>query len=439
MENKTLKTAGILLAYPIAFSFLKYFLFDLTDVNVTLKKTIFVLAYIIWNEIIVRGRGKTPPRETYFWYGIMGIVALTFTTGLSEGASGFGLWLSAMYVAIVSNGICYEGRTGSFIVADLFNAGIIKAFTGFPNIFLDLGKLGSSKKAAAVAEVTAAPAEPAVRKRGGSIVGAVLIILVMIPIFIIAVGLLCEINESFDNAVSGILESIDLRIDARWLINNIGYIIFAVPTSLYLYGMISKSADSDGSREKKAYEGLVRWRQGCRRISPYVSAAVAGIFVLLYLVFFVFEGSYLFSAFAGVLPEEFTAAQYARRGFFELTGIMFINMLIFLLIHYFENRELAGRKISCGMICALMSESVLFATISFSKLALYYSRFGYTPKRLLAIWGTLIFAAGAVMVIISTLKKKDLSRIWIIFTTVSYAAMSIMSSVLYLMMGGVDR
>ncbi|SCW50547.1 protein of unknown function [Ruminococcaceae bacterium YRB3002] len=432
--NKTAKIAGICLAYPMAYAYLKYFFIDFSDENVVLKKLLFVLFFIIWNELVVRGRGKTPPKIVWFWYGIMGTVAATYVTGLADWVSFIGLHLCALYVAIISNRLWYEGRTGSFIIADLFNAGVIKAFTGVPNIFIDLVNLGKSGKASADAEA----ALPGEKKSKGSAVGAVLIILVMIPIFCIAVALLTKINPYFDKAVSGLLKNFTFKIDAIWLINNIFYFIFAVPTSLYLYGLLSKSADSDGSKEKKAFEGLVRWRQSCRKISPVVSAVVTGLFAVLYLVFFIYEGSYLFSAFAGRLPEEFTAAEYARRGFFELTGIMFINMLIFLLVSYFENRDLPGRKGSVAMIIALMSESVIFAAVSFSKLALYYSRFGYTPKRLLAIWGTLIFAAGAVMVIVSTLKKKDCSRIWIYFTVVSFALMSVVSSVLYLMMGGVD-
>ena len=89
-------------------------------------------------------------------------------------------------------------------------------------------------------------------------------------------------------------------------------------------------------------------------------------------------------------------------------------------------------------MAALMSESVVFAVVSFSKLALYYSRFGYTPKRLLAIWGTLIFAAGAIMVIVSVLKRKDMARVWIYFATISFALMSILSTVLYFVVGGVE-
>ncbi len=433
--NKTAKIAGICLAYPIAYAYVKYFLFDFSEEYITVKKLLFVFFFILFNELIVRGRGKTPPKETYFWYGIMGIVAATYETGLADWVSFLGLHLCAFYVAIVSNRLWYEGRTGSFIIADLFNAGIIKAFSGIPKIFMDIAALGRKPKVQA--QLPGEPA-PAVKKAKGSAVGAVLIILVMIPIFCIAVALLTEINPLFAEAVEDILDGIEINIDAGWWFETIIYLFLAFPTSLYLYGMLAKSADSDGEGEKKAFTGLVNWRQSCRKISPVVSAVVTGLFVVLYLVFFVYEGSYLFSAFAGRLPEEFTAAEYARRGFFELTGIMFINMLIFLLISYFENRDLPGRKGSAAMIYALMGESVVFATVSFSKLALYYSRFGYTPKRLLAMWGTLVFAAGAVMVIISTLKKKDCSRIWIYFTVTSFAVMSVISSVLYLMLGGVD-
>jgi len=424
--TRTSKIAGILLAYPIAYAYLKFFLFDTGSANVTLKKVVFVLFFIIWNELVVRGRGKTPSKETYFWYGIMGIVALTFTTGLSEDVSFLGLHLCAFYVAIVSNGLMYEGRTGSFIVADLLNAQFRKGFGGMGQIFSDLANSGRDK------------AIGAGKDRRGSAVGAVLIILVLFPVFIVAVLLLSQINTAFGKAVSSILRSLDFMVDIRWIFSNMGFFIFAVPTAMYLYGLLGRSAASDGAAEKQAYGRLVKWRSSCRRISPVVTAFVTGIFVLLYLVFFVFEASYLFSAFAGRLPEEFTAAEYARKGFFELTGIMLINMMIYLLISYFENRELTGHKVSAGMITALMSESIVFAVVSFSKLALYYLRFGYTPKRLLAIWGTLIFAAGAVMVIISTVKRRDMSKAWIFFASASFAVMSAVSSVLYLVMGGID-
>lgn len=410
---KTSRSAGIILAYPIAFAYFKFFLLDSAGDYSVLKRFLFILSFIILNELIVRGYGKKPAAEAYFWYAVMGVVALTSVTGISEPVSMFALHLCAVYVTVVSCGILYEGRTGSFVAADLFNAGVLKAFTGLGNIFKDISSMGKDRKE----NVSAS-----------SVVIGIMSVLIMLPVFVIAVLLLCGINSGFDAAVSGILSSIDIF----WFVDNIPLIILAVPASIYIYGMVSQSAGSSGEAEKETYGKLVTWRKRCHKLSPIMSSLITGAFVLLYLIFFIFEGQYLFSAFAGRLPEEFTAAQYARQGFFELTGIMTVNMLVFLMVSYLTRRDAAGRKVSSWMISMLMSESVLFAVISFSKLALYYSRFGYTPKRLLAMWGTLIFAAGAVMVIISIFKRRDMSRAWIYFTTVSFALMSIVSSILAL-------
>lgn len=415
--TKTTRNAGVLLAYPLAFAYLKYFAMDFSGDFTVLKRVLFVTGFIILNMLVLRGRERTPSKESYFWYAVMFIVALTSVTGISEVVSVLGLHLCAIYTAVVSCSLLYEGRTGSFILADLFNAGVFKSFAGFSNLFKDFsGKRKDGEKTDPVGVAA-------------SISG----VIVMIPIFIAAVALLCGINSSFDASVSRFLNSLSDVFGIEFFAKNIGYVILAVPVSLYMYGMLSSCASSNGEEEKKAYGKLISWRGACRKVSEVLASVVTGCFVVLYLIFFSFEGSYLFSAFAGRLPEEFTAAEYARRGFFELTGIMFINMLVFVLVSYFTRREGAAGKISSGMTIALMSESVVFAAVSFSKLALYYSRFGYTPKRLLAIWGTLIFAAGAVMVIISLVRKKDMSRKWILFTTASFALMNVISSVIYFM------
>lgn len=414
MDNiKTLKSAGVILAYPLAFAYLKFFLMDRSGDYSLIKRFLLTLFFILINEIIVRGYGKRPTAETYFWYGIMGAVALTSVTGISEVVSVFAIHLCALYVAVVSCGILYEGRTGSFVLADLLNAGVFKAFTGLGNIFKDISAVRGSGSE---------------KHSGSSIAIGILSVIFMIPIFFIAVVLLCGINTDFDLAVTDILNTMDVF----WVFKNMHIIVLAFPLSLYLYGMVSQSAGSTGEKEKETYGKLVAWRQKCHKLAPVIASLITGSFVFLYVIFFAFEGSYLFSAFVGKLPEAFTAAEYARRGFFELTGIMTINMLVFVIVSYLIKKNGSGYKLTCGLVTALMSESILFAVISFSKLCLYYSRFGYTPKRLLAMWGTLIFAAGAVMVIASIFKRKDMSRVWIYFTTISFVAMNVLSSVLYL-------
>ncbi len=55
--------------------------------------------------------------------------------------------------------------------------------------------------------------------------------------------------------------------------------------------------------------------------------------------------AYFFSAFSGMLPEGqgFTSAAYARRGFFELTAIAAVNILLLLLVLLLAKRGPTGR------------------------------------------------------------------------------------------------
>ena len=77
------------------------------------------------------------------------------------------------------------------------------------------------------------------------------------------------------------------------------------------------------------------------------------------------QGRYLFSAFAGIRPEEFTYSQYARQGFFELCDIL-LSVLTFLII-----------------------------TTAISKMMLYIDAYGLTNKRILTmvfmIWMLIVF------------------------------------------------
>lgn len=415
-STTTYRNAGVLLAYPLAFAYFKYFLYGFGGDFTFIWRAVVALGFIALNIIVVKGREKTVRKESLFWYAVMFIVSITSVTGISEPVSMLGLHCCAVYVAVVSCSLMIEGRTGSFIAADMLNAGVIKAMPGFINFGADIGSLLKGER----------------KKKPVSVVAGIIGVLVMFPIFILAVDLLGGINAAFEESSSKFLNMMTELFDFFWVFKNMGFIIGAVPVAFYMYGLLSSCAQGDGANEKKAHTMLVSWRQKCRKVPEIMAALITSSFVILYLIFFCFEGSYLFSAFVGKLPDAYTAAEYARKGFFELTGIMFINMLVFFLVNYFTDKKNIFGKISSGVMIALMSESIVFAVVSFSKLALYYSRFGYTPKRLLAMWGTLIFAAGAVMVIAAIVKKKDMSGKWIYFTAGSFAFMNLLSTVISL-------
>ena len=62
-----------------------------------------------------------------------------------------------------------------------------------------------------------------------------------------------------------------------------------------------------------------------RTVPERLWTVVMAVFAAVYILFFAVQSSYLFGAFSRTLPEDFTVAQYAREGFFELCRVMAIN------------------------------------------------------------------------------------------------------------------
>ena len=425
MDNiRSFRKAGLWLAYPAAYLYLRLLLhFPLENKGTDhyfIGAFIFVLIFIAFNEIVRRGRGKDTSKKTYFWYGVMGLTAITVNIAPSMLLSYFALHLCAVYSVLISGNILYEGKTGSFIVSDLLNGGFAKTFPNFGNIIEDIKESRSN-----------AGGEKKTRNAKGIVAGIVMIV-ILFPMFITAIFLLSEINAEFNNVVNDILSVIDLD----WLLHlNIGSVIvrliFAVPTAFYLYSLVSSCAKEDGTKEKERFAAKVKARDALRVVSPVFSSILSGMFVLIYLLFFILEGKYIFSALLGRLPDGFNVVDYARRGFFDLVGIMAINMVVFLVINTLEKRK-SSIRISKYITMVLMGESIIFAVVALCKLLMYFTTFGYTPKRMLAMWGCVVMGAAAVFVIMNLIKAGDHARRWIIFTAASYVVMCLLAGIFIL-------
>ena len=195
---------------------------------------------------------------------------------------------------------------------------------------------------------------------------------------------------------------------------------------------MSRSAKSDGEREKRVGAKLGKFIGKGKTVSATIVYIAAGVFVALYALFFIKRLAYMLGGFVGDVPEGMLVSHYAREGFFELVGIMAVNMCVYLAIIMFGKSDQNGKfavpaKI---LVTLLMSESIIFAVIAMSKLGLYYSIYGYTPKRILAMWGTLALGFAAGLTIATLHRCKPHFRAGVIFTSISYIAICILSGVL---------
>ena len=107
-----------------------------------------------------------------------------------------------------------------------------------------------------------------------------------------------------------------------------------------------------------------------------------GAIALVYGLYLFSQLAYFFNAFSGLLPERFTTAEYARRGFFEMAAICAVNLLIVAVsmsnIRKKENRAPGVIRGLCLYLCGF---SLLLVISAFSKMSMYVASFGLTYLR----------------------------------------------------------
>ena len=110
-----------------------------------------------------------------------------------------------------------------------------------------------------------------------------------------------------------------------------------------------------------------------------VLASVSGV----YLMYLVSQLAYFTGGFAGILPEEYTLAQYARRGFFEMAVLCGINLSIIVFSLWIGEKK-APTPLSTRLFCLFIGiVTLFFVAAAGAKMILYIENYGLTRLRLL--------------------------------------------------------
>lgn len=129
--------------------------------------------------------------------------------------------------------------------------------------------------------------------------------------------------------------------------------------------------------------------------APFLSGSLLlgfyGSISLLGLTYLFSQLSYLFNGFLGTLPLEMTAAEYARRGFFEIFTVSMIMLIVIGAGILFAKQD-GYRKIFHLLICFLCAFDLLLISTALAKMVLYMRLYGLTVKRL-TVSATLLLLA----------------------------------------------
>ena len=147
-----------------------------------------------------------------------------------------------------------------------------------------------------------------------------------------------------------------------------------------------------------------------KRVDTTILAAFLGVLSLCYLVFLFSQLAYFFSAFSGMLPEDyaFTVADYARRGFFEMCWIAGINLCVLYALLLLAKQNDGKIPVLLRVFGTFIGVfTLLILSTAISKMVLYVYAFGMTVLRI----GTSAFMAFMAVVFIALLLRFYIAKI----------------------------
>ncbi len=300
-----------------------------------------------------------------------------------------GIFYAYYVLSLFSN---HSKSLGGGLLLD-FVKGIVYMFISFHEFFLAIFKpRGSKRKPFTVLLV----------------LGAIVITAIFV---VIVVALL-----SYDPHFTKLLPKLDIDEAVEKIIKA----FFAVPLAAMLFSVMASSI-------KKKLPSLSK-QETVSKVGSKVKVIPAILFfmpvialLIVYVLFFISQWAYYMSAFTHTLPDNYSAAEYAREGFFQLCAVTFVNLfLIFLMNSFMRNRTKASDVTKRVLTILLCTATLILIATAISKMFLYIDRYDLTRSRL-EVTVFMFFLATVVIAVL----------IWAIFKKVKVLPIIVVSAALF--------
>jgi hypothetical protein len=158
-----------------------------------------------------------------------------------------------------------------------------------------------------------------------------------------------------------------------------------------------------------------------KKADASIAITIMLILCFIYVIFCGIQIVYLFANGVSVLPQEFTFAEYARRGFFELLAVASINIILMLLEKaLFQESKVVSVLITLITLCTY----IMIGSATY-RMLLYIGAYYLTFLRLFVLLALFIIALTLAGVVISEFRKNfPLFRYCVIVVTLPYLIFS---------------
>ncbi|MEH7494353.1 DUF4153 domain-containing protein [Neobacillus niacini] len=196
-------------------------------------------------------------------------------------------------------------------------------------------------------------------------------ILISLPVLFVVLMLLMSADTEFEKLMGDIPQWFDV-LDGEIIGRILVALFFTFAFFSFLQTLIQKQINAVIHNADK------QWF----KMDAIITITVLVLINAVYVLFTVVQFKYFFS---GTLQGDFTYAEYARKGFFELLFVTLINLTITILVLTLVDRATGFiRRFMQVMLTALVLASAVLLSSAFLRLSMYEEAYGFTFIRVMS-------------------------------------------------------
>lgn len=221
-------------------------------------------------------------------------------------------------------------------------------------------------------------------------------LLITVPVTAVVTSLLMSADSNFSDMLTGFAD--------RFAYANTGVLIvqilIAIPCSHYLFAMIYSNVCREGLNvlDEEYCKSSVADMRFMNNLIIYTAVTPL---LFIYILFFISQAEYFLSGFGGNLPEGYSYAVYARKGFFELFAVSLINLGVIVITNIIAKNGGKNKPLTLKIysITLCIFTLILIAT-ALSKMVMYIDEYGLTQLRVYTTWFMILCAVIFVLIVI---------------------------------------
>lgn len=236
-------------------------------------------------------------------------------------------------------------------------------------------------------------------------------ILVSVPLLLIILPLLSSADMAFEGLLKKFGDNAGLRVFQ--IIVGIVFSPFVIT-----YGCALRKDEKKEIKQKEV-----------KTIDNAFVISFLSVLSAVYLLYLFSQLAYFFDAFKGILPKEFIPSEYARRGFFEMSIIAGINLVIvFVALLISRKKENKPSKFVSALCVFISLFTLVLILTAFAKMMLYVNIFGLTVLRVTTSgFMVFLFIVFVALVFRCFIDKVKVFRVALITATLVLIALGVMN------------